>query len=93
MITQKCNKIDRSRKIGRNDNIPKVLRTALSESKVLVKQKFIHIRKIDTGILILIIDLTEHKKLEEVSISKIAELPPKQSKWEKKLDICGCSNE
>ena len=85
MITQKCNKIDRSRKIGRNDNIPKVLRTALSESKVLVKQKFIHIRKIDTGILILIIVVTEREKLEEMNISKIGELPKKQSSnWEKK---------
>ena len=54
----------------------------MKELKTLVKDKKIDVRKVDKGQLILVIDYTERKKIEQKNINAIAELCQEQtSNW------------
>ena len=60
-------------------NLPKNIRDAIKKLKTLVKTQQIDIRKVDKGQMILVIDYTERKKIEEMNISKIASVCVNQS--------------
>ena len=80
---QKLINLVRSEKKFDDNNLPKKLRTALKELKVLTKEKKIDIRKVDKGNTILVIDFDERTKIEEMNISKISKLCSNQkSNWE-----------
>ena len=66
-------------KFRRKFNLPKKIRESLSNLKQLVKSKVLDIRAVDKGQAILVIDYSERKKAEELSVSKIATLCQNQS--------------
>ena len=78
------NLISRATKVKKKQfNLPKKLRQALKELKTLVQNKDIDIRKVDKGQLILIIDYSQRRKIEESNINQIAELCLSQeSNWQ-----------
>ena len=64
-------------------NLPKHIREAMNKLRNLVKTKQIDIRKVDKGQIILVIDYSERKKIEELNISKIASICDDQvSNWQ-----------
>ena len=67
------NLISRATKVKKKQfNLPQKLRQALKELKTLVQNKDIDIRKVDKGQLILIIDYSQRRKIEESNINQIA---------------------
>ena len=60
--------------IKRKFNLPKRTRNALKRLKTMVREKVIDIRKVDKGQMILIVDYTQRKLIEEANINKIAYL-------------------
>ena len=76
---QKLINMLRSNKTFDHNNLPKKLRTALKELKLLTQQKVIDIRKVDKANTILVINFEERRKIEEINISKIAKLCNNQS--------------
>ena len=77
----------KSKSVKRKFNVPKRTRDALKRLKTLVREKVVDIRKVDKGQLILIIDYSERKLIEEMNISKIATLCDDQkSNWEDNRD-------
>ena len=77
----------KSNSLKRKFNLVKRTRDALRRLKTLVREKVVDIRKVDKGHLILIIDYSQRKLIEENNISKIAMLCDDQkSNWEDNRD-------
>ena len=77
----------KSNLLKRKFNLVKRTRDALRRLKTLVREKVVDIRKVDKGHLILIIDYSQRKLIEENNISKIAMLCDDQkSNWEDNRD-------
>ena len=78
----------KSKQVKRNFNVSKRTRNALKRLKSLVREKVVDIRKVDKGQLIVIIDYSQRKLIEEQNINKIASLCTIQkSNWEDNRDF------
>ena len=69
-------------------NLPSKVRNAITDLKKLVSEKKLDIRKVDKGQLILVIDYSQRKMIEEKNISDIAKrCTIQESNWEENREF------
>ena len=78
----------KTKTVRRKFNLPKRTRNALRHLKSMVREKVVDIRKVDKGQMILIVDYSQRKLIEENNINEIATLCEKQeSNWEQNREF------